>query len=289
MTEAGGAQEPLWPGAAPVWVGGKLAAPEEAVVSALDHGFVVGDGVFEVLMARPGGVFALEGHLARLQRSADALGLPLPEPKRVEAAISAVVAQVAEESILRVTWTGGIGPLSSARSLAEPTLVVAAQPLPQRPGPASVVIAPWTRNPSGPLAGVKSTSYAGNVRALAYAKEHHCDEALFLNTHGRVCEGTGSNVFAVVGGELVTPPLAEGCLAGITRAAVLALTGATERPLGLAEFRSAEEAFLTSTTRGVQAIASLDGVALGRPGPATLAAGEAFGRLYADPGQWAGG
>ena len=104
---------------------------------------------------------------------------------------------------------------------ASPTLVVALGPLEPRTTPSSAVTVPWPRNERGALAGLKTTSYAENVVALAYADERGGDEAIFANLAGHLCEGTGSNVFYAVGGELRTPTLASGCLAGITRELLL--------------------------------------------------------------------
>src|SRR5690606_36162816 len=104
---------------------------------------------------------------------------------------------------------------------SSPTLLVAVAEMPERPETTAVVTVPWTRNERGALTGLKTTSYAENVRALAYAAERGCSEAIFGNTVGDLCEGTGSNIFVVVDGRLLTPPLSSGCLAGITRALVL--------------------------------------------------------------------
>jgi branched-subunit amino acid aminotransferase/4-amino-4-deoxychorismate lyase len=81
------------------------------------------------------------------------------------------------------------------------------------------------------MAGIKTTSYAENVKALAYAKERGCAEAIFATTTGLLCEGTGSNVFVAIDGRLVTPPLSSGCLAGVTRELVLEVTDAVEEDI----------------------------------------------------------
>jgi branched-chain amino acid aminotransferase len=140
-----------------------------------------------------------------------------------------------------------------------------------------VVTVPWLRNERGALTGIKTTSYAENVRALAYAAERGGNEAIFANTRGDLCEGTGTNVFLVTGGELVTPPLSAGCLAGVTRGLVLEWFGAAERDVPVGELAAASEAFLTSTTRDVQPIRSVDGVELPEaPGPVTRKAAQVF-------------
>jgi len=128
---------------------------------------------------------------------------------------------------------------------------------------------PWPRNERGALAGLKTTSYAENVVALAHAQREGASEAIFENLAGNLCEGTGSNVFYVVDGELRTPTLASGCLAGVTRALLVAWCGAKEvdEPIGV--LQEASEVFLASTTRDVQGVHQVDGRELAAPGPVT--------------------
>jgi branched-chain amino acid aminotransferase len=122
-----------------------------------------------------------------------------------------------------------------------------------------------------------------NVRALAYAAERGASEAIFGNTAGDLCEGTGTNIFVVLGGQLVTPPLSAGCLAGVTRALVIEWFGAAEENIGLAELSNAEEAFLTGTTRDVQSIRNVNGLKLSMsPGPITRKAAEVFAMRAAE-------
>ena len=136
-------------------------------------------------------------------------------------------------------------------------------------GPTSVVTVPWPRNERGALAGLKTTSYGENVVALAYAAERHASEAVFANIAGNLCEGTGSNVFYVLDGELRTPTLASGCLAGISRALVLEWYGGREVDEPVDVLGEASEVFLVSTTRDVQAVRACDGRELPAPGPVT--------------------
>jgi branched-chain amino acid aminotransferase len=163
-----------------------------------------------------------------------------------------------------------------------PTLIVAGGPLPAWPPAADVVVAPWPRNERGALAGLKTTSYGENVVALAFARDRDAGEAIFGNLAGNLCEGTGTNVFLGVDGRLVTPPLSAGCLAGVTRDLLLELVDVVEADLPLDAIRSADEAFLTSSTRDVQPIRSVDGHALDAcPGRLTVEAAAAFGALLA--------
>ena len=272
-----------------LWIDDRLVGPEGAVVSALDHGLTVGDGCFETIRVVRRTPFALTRHLARLRRSSAALGLAFDaDDTRVRAACAAVLDADPEAGIVRVTLTGGVGPLATGRGEAAPTLLVATGPDRGWSGPADVVTVPWTRNEHGALRGVKSTSYAENVVALRRAHEQGASEALLANTAGRLCEGTGTNVVVDVGGVLVTPPLSAGCLAGVTRELVLELApgvGAPveERDVPYEVLGSTDEAFLTSSTRDVMAIGRIDGRVLSpAPGERTRRIADAFAALVAD-------
>jgi branched-chain amino acid aminotransferase len=146
---------------------------------------------------------------------------------------------------------------------------------------AAVCVVPWPRNERGAMAGIKTTSYAENVVALAHAKARGCTEALFETTTGLLCEGTGSNVFVGIGGRLLTPPLSSGCLAGVTRDLVLEVTDAAEEDIPMDVFRDADEVFLTSTGRDVQPVHQVDGRRHRTDGPLTMAAADAFAALAA--------
>ncbi len=270
------------------WVDGALVPLEDARVSVLDHGLVVGDGVFETLRVYRRVPFAWRRHLARLQASADALGLALPPAGELRAAADAVIAANGlDDARLRITVTGGTAPPGSGRGDASPTAFVLASPFEPAAPSVDVVIAPWTRNEHGALAGLKTISYAANVRALAYARERGAGEAVFANTAGNLCEATGSNVFLVLEGELCTPPASAGCLLGVTRALVLELCAslgisARERDIEIGEIGRASEAFLSSTTREVQPIALIDGMPLAHaPGPVSARLAGAFRELVA--------
>ncbi|NNG19289.1 4-amino-4-deoxychorismate lyase [Naumannella sp. ID2617S] len=271
-----------------VWVDGTLYAdPSEARVSAVDHGIVVGDGVFEAFKAIDGKAFTPTLHLARLQRSAKSMGLPQPDLAHVREGMDAVLEGFEHPlGLFRITYTGGRGPLGSGAAYGPTTLVVALRVAHQLPPTTAIVTTPWTRNLDGALAGVKSTSYGENVRALAYAAEREATEGIFVNSAGNLCEGTGSNIFCVFGDEVVTPPLSAAPLAGITR--VLALqwgseAGLTmvERDFTLAEAQRADEVFLTSSSRDVQGVARWDEATWEAPGPVTQRLQEVFAERMA--------
>lgn len=267
-----------------IWVNGALREADEALVSVMDHGLTVGDGVFETLKASHGIAFAMDRHLRRLARSARGLGLSEPDLDAVRHACEAVLAaNPVPLGRLRITYTGGTSPLGSERGTTGPTLVVALGSAAVRPDTTAVITVPWTRNEKGALAGLKTTSYGENVVALARAHRGGASEALFANTQGALCEGTGSNVFVVVGGKLLTPPLASGCLAGITRELVAEWAGAEEADLPLDVLDEADEIFLTSTLRDVQAVHRTDARELpAAPGPVTAKAMRIFAERAAE-------
>jgi len=268
-----------------VWLNGVLIPDDDARISVFDHGLVTGDGVFETVKVARGVPFALSRHLARLGRSAAGLGLPEPDLDQIRAGALAVIEAAGSPQLarMRITVTGGIAPLGSERGDSLATAIVALGEMRPAAPWCDVVTVPWPRNEHGALAGLKTTSYGENVRALAYAGQRGGSEAIFANTAGNLCEGTGTNVFVVSGGRLLTPPLSAGCLAGVTRALVIEWAGASEQDLPLAALAEADEAFLTGTTRDVQPIRNVDGRPLAAaPGPITRKAVEVFAMRAAE-------
>jgi branched-chain amino acid aminotransferase len=267
-----------------IWINGELHEENSAVLSVLDHGFTVGDGVFETVKVSDGVPFALRRHLARLVRSAAGLGLPAPDRDLVAKACAEVLAEAGPGlRRLRITYTAGPSPLGSDRGHGEPSLVVGAPPTKPWPASAAIVTVPWTRNDRSPITGLKTTSYAENVVALAYAKARDASEAIFANTRGQLCEGTGTNVFVVINGRLMTPALSSGCLAGITRGLVLEWCGGQEEDVPLAVLSEADEVFLTSATREIQPVHVVDTRRLmAVPGPITARCMEIYARRSAE-------
>lgn len=268
-----------------IWVNGALLdGPTTAAVSPLDHGMTTGDGVFETLKIVDGRPFAVTKHLDRLSVSARGLGLTEPDYQYLREGIEAVVDAAPQLAFgrLRITYTAGASPLSSDRGGASPTVVIASQAIEPPATTAAIVTVPWVRNERGAVSGLKTTSYAENVVALASARAHGASEAIFANTVGHLCEGTGSNIFCVFDGELVTPTLESGALAGVTRGLVLAWFGGVERDVPLERLAEADEVFITSTTRDVQPVQQVDDRALNAPGEVTAAAAKVFAERAAE-------
>ena len=252
------------------WINGDLLPdPSAPAVGVTDHGLTVGDGVFEAVKVVDGRPFALTLHLERLVRSARGLGLPEVDVAAVRRGVAAVLA---EERLplgrLRITFTGGPAPLGSGRGGDAADADRGRRRDGALPATTAVATVPWPRNERGALAGLKTTSYAENVIALAEAAKRRAPPRPSSPTSpGHLCEGTGTNVFYVVDGELRTPTLASGCLAGVTRGLVLEWYGAREVDEPIGTVARASEVFLVSTTRDVQGVSRWDDVDLPAPGP----------------------
>ncbi|HVS99035.1 MAG TPA: aminotransferase class IV [Solirubrobacterales bacterium] len=245
-------------------VDGGIGPTAEATIGLKDDGLYRGDGAFEVIRIYDGRPFALDDHLARLERSAAALRLEFDR-----AALGAEIAALLDaagpiDGQLRLIVTRG------GRRIAATENVPAHGE--------TIRIASVTYQPTVILDGVKSLSYGANMQATRLAKEKGAEEALLVRPDGVVLEPPTSSIFWVADGALRTTALGEGVLASITRDRLLkAIPGIEEGTWTLEEVKGAEEAFLASTTREVQAVAAIDGVALpAAPGPRTREAQEVF-------------
>jgi len=246
------------------YVNGLIEHAHSATISVLDHGFTVADGVFETLLITDGEVFALDRHLVRLAHSASGLGIICPEAATVADAVTRTLRanEPIEHGRLRITVTSGNGPLGSDRGGAEPSLVVTLASTPRWPDTTSALLVPWIKNERSPLVGLKTTSYAENVVALELAHGLGFSEALMCDSQGRLSEGTGSNVFFVRDGVLITPDVHTGLLKGITRDLVIECAHQLGLQLSYEDIRvndlpQISEAFLTSSTRNVHPITHL--------------------------------
>ena len=262
---------------------GELISANEACVSPFDLGLTVGLGVFETMAAYDGKVFAYDLHHARLLKSAEVFALPVPERSVITAAITEVIdANHYHQGRyrIRVTLTGGVNQLGGGREQGD--VMVTAQAADSASGGDSAKLAwvPFVINERAATAGVKSTSYADPVLAYRHALNAGADEALMLNSQGHLAEGSMSNVFVVKDGVVQTPSLASGCLPGVTRQLVIGLCADLDLPikecqLGAQDIDSADEIFLTSSLREIQAA-----VLLGPEARATEAVtGDVTGRL----------
>lgn len=280
------------PGAT-AYVDGRLLPQERACVSALDRGFTLGDGVFETMRLFRGRVFRLDQHLARLRRSAASIHLPMPETDLEKALDDVIAANAVFEAVLRLAVSRGVPQARGLLPLGQPHSTVAVQVSPFAPPPAqkyeegfTAVTASIRRNEFSPTAFAKTASYLDNVLARMEAAAAGADEAIMLNTGGKAACGSSSNVFLVKAGALLTPSIQTGVLAGITRAAVMAL--AADRGIPVSEqiilppdLAAADECFVTNTVVGVMPLVRLDNqkIAVGKPGRLTMELREAYERL----------
>ncbi len=266
-----------------IFVDGKID-DESAAVPVLDRGFLYGDSVYEVTRTVGGRCVDLDRHLDRLERSATAIWLPAIARETLVAAIEATLLSAANpDSYVRIIVTRGAGEINLDPAAADHArLVVIVRPL-VLPDVAlyesgvGVAIVDVQRNPRRALdPAIKSGNYLNNIMALASARRAGAYESIMCNPEGRLVEGSTTNVFVVKGGALATPAFADGLLDGITRRRVLELCAANgiaagEAHLAADDLRQADEAFLTSSIRGVLPITSVDGkpVGDGKPGPLT--------------------
>ena len=273
-----------------IWLNGRMTSREAPHLDASDRGLLLGDGLFETMRAYNGRVFRLDAHLARLAAGLKRIGVPLVlDRAQIAAAIAETLAAnglAGKDGSLRLTVTRGPGPRGLMPPVeVRPTMLISAHPLAPPPrAPATAIVTAIRRNEHSPLANLKTLSYLEHVLARQEASSRGADEALFLNTAGRLADASAANLFLVArGGGLVTPPVEEGVLPGVTRAAVLQLATtlgirAEERPVEIGKLRAAGEAFLTNTLIQVRPLVRVDGrtVGTGEPGPVTRRLQDAY-------------
>jgi len=259
-------------------IDGELVAPERAQVSIFDRGLLYGDGLFEVLRTLRGKPVWLDDHLARLHASARALELAVPAAL-ADWVTAAVAAAGPVDHRVRVVVTRGAGAIGARLAQLGPgRAIVVVDPLPAQPRELALAIVDWPLpRRAGPAH--KTLAYLDHAIARELAAAAGADEAVRLDADGNVAECATANIFAVIGGRVVTPPLA-GILPGVTRARVLALANqleiaTSERAIAVPELVAADEIFTTSALRGVTAVTRLDGRV--RPaGPVTQRLAEAY-------------
>lgn len=267
-----------------VYIDGSCCDEAEARVPVSDRGFLYGDALFETLRTYRGVPFLLERHLERLLASCCDLGIR-PRESRAElaGAVESLVEQVGPECYLRMAVTRGSGFGPWPREEAEHgRTVIVARPLAGYPEELyarglRLVTSAVPRSQRSPLAGHKTANYLPSILARREAAGKDADEALMLNTSGRIAELAAANVFAVLGGELLTPSLEEGPLPGVTRALVLELAEgmgipAREARLEPGRLAGAEEAFATNSILEICPVSELDGRRIGGAVPGALTA-----------------
>ncbi len=279
-----------------VHLNGKLIPKQEASIAIYDHGFLYGDGAFEGIRVYEGNVFRLNAHLARLFRSARALGIDLclDQPTLLSHVLETVRINQMQSCYIRLTISRGTGlGLDPSHIGKKPTICISTEQL--RLYPQSMyetgldVVTASTRVPPSVCIDpqIKSLGrYVNNITAKMEANRVGAGEALMLNMQGSVAEATGDNIFLVRSGELLTPPTSDGALPGITRQVVMELARdmgipCRECTLTLYDVYNAEEAFLTGTAAEVIAMTKCDNrpIADGRPGKLTARIIAAFREL----------
>ena len=267
-------------------INGRITPLEAAVIPVNDHGFLYGDSVYETVRTYRRRPFVLDRHLDRLDRSAAAIRIPLPWThdelsREIQRTLEAAPGN--DDLAIRLMITRGPGPMGYDPALCpRPTFVILTRVLPpltdrEKNVGVSAAIVAVRRNPIEALdPRIKSSNLLNNILAAQQAKDAGAEEALLFNTRGHLAESTTSNAFFVSSGRLMTPSLECGLLSGVTRDLVLELCAeaaiAVEQgSWSRGEVERAEEIFLTSTTREILPIASLDGrpVGSGRRGPIT--------------------
>ena len=242
-------------GSAFACIDGQLLDEAHAVIPVTDQGLIRGDGAFEVVRLYDGAPYALDEHLARLQRSADGLRLPLDADAFRADVATLLEANEPGDVLVRMFATRG------------GRRVVLIEPMPVLP--ATLALAPVTYAPPRLLDNIKSLSYAANMLASRLAREQDADEALLVTPHGRVLECPTASFFAVLDGEVRTPPLSDHVLDSITRRIVLAVASVREEPIELDALAGAPEAFIASTPFEVSAVHAVGPHRYDAPGPRT--------------------
>lgn len=252
------------------YIGGRFVAPQDATVSLLDHGYLLGDGVFSTMRGYSGVCFRAERHLADLQRSAALFGIDLPSPPHAIAEVADEAARRtgAANAYVRVTLTRGAPGAQATLSVIARAMEVPTEEDYTR-GASVVTVRPRRIPPSCLDGSVKSTSYAAQVLARREAQAKEASEGLMLAVDGALACGATSNLFIVTGDTLRTPSLESGCRAGVTRGAILELAPrlfahVREERLEPSILAEADEAFFTSTRVECLPIAGVDGRPIGR-------------------------
>ena len=269
-----------------VYVNGRISDAATASVPVFDHGFLYGEGVYETLRTYDRQPFLFDRHMTRLRKSASMMDLDVPFTDadlraRVDETIAAHPKLASDDAYIRILLTRGVGELTyNPAATPIPTLVIIVKPFPAPPartftdGIKVSLVSVRRNHPHALNPMIKSNNLLNNALAMQEALRHGSDEALMQNQAGELVECSQSNFFVVRGGDVLTPPLAAGLLPGITRAYVLELAATLgipgrEAALRPADLATADEAFITGTTREVTPVVAIDGTPIGsgQPGP----------------------
>lgn len=283
-----------------IYLNGELVPPDQAKVSVFDHGLLYGDGVFEGIRAYNGRVFKLDEHLHRLYDSAHAIQLciPLTVPEMEQAVLDTVRANELRDAYIRLVVTRGPGDLGlDPRKCPRATVIIIADSITLYPDEfyqngLKVITCATRRNaPEALDPSIKSLNYLNNICAKIETIHAGVPEGIMLSTDGYVTECTGDNIFLVEHGQILTPPVSLGNLAGITARTVIDL--ATEmglkvrvEPFRIITVYTADEMFLTGTAAEIVPVAEVDGRKIGAetPGPITRELMTRFHRLTQETG-----
>lgn len=269
-----------------VYVNGRISGANEAVIPVYDHGFVYGEGIYETLRTYNRRPFLYERHMRRLRASAKHLHLDVPfDDATLMKWIDETMAAAGEmdEAYIRVLLTRGVGELTyDPKATPAPSLVIIVKPAEEPPAKVTnegiqISLVPILRNHPGsvnPL--IKSNNLLNNALAMQEAYRRGGEEGLMCNYRGELSECSQSNFFMVRGGVALTPRSAAGLLEGVTRAFLFEVgqdvgVEVREETLYPADLDTAEEAFITSTTRELSPVVRIDNRVLGsgKPGPVT--------------------
>ncbi|MDB5396002.1 MAG: pabC [Rhodospirillales bacterium] len=248
-----------------VWSNGQLTPIDQTRIDPRDRGFTLGDGLYETIRVCDGNLLRIDRHFTRLDVGLRVLGikLKLDENALTRAMRAILEANALSNAAIRLTVSRGV----SARGLApdptaRPTVVISATLYTGPAEPAQVMVATVTcRNAASPISRVKTICCLDSILARMEAAKYGMDDAILLNGDGWVAEATAANIFAVIDGVLVTPPISDGALPGVMRAAIMAHTPLGECSLSADDLSRASEIFLTSSL-GIRPVVAFDGRAL---------------------------
>lgn len=277
-----------------IYLNGSLLSAEDAKISPLDYGFLYGFGLFETMRAYDGKVFKLDAHLSRLAKAAKTLGMPPVTLDLKQTVADTIKANKLKSARIRITVSAGEGSaLPDITSCPKPTVLITARDY-QPPAKEiyekgyKAIISSIRRNAESPLSRLKTTTYLDNLLAKQEAKAKEVDEAVFLNEHDLVAEGSMSNIFIVSEGVLKTPRVENGILPGITRETILDLARkegieAEQGDIWLDELLEAEEAFLTNSLIEVMPLVKVarNRIGSGKPGPVSQKLITAYRKMVA--------